>query len=108
MNFINRWHKQLRLNGWRVEGILLESRHCRSVLYLPPDASILSSVGSQVFNNHWSGTEMRIHNKSKENLGMLFSNINCAKLQTGRVRIRILLTFFFCVCVCVFFILKHT
>ena len=56
MNFINRWHKQLRLDDWRVEGIFLESRHCRSVFYLLPGASILRSVGSQVLIYHWSGT----------------------------------------------------
>ena len=87
MNFINRLHKQLWLDGWRGEGIRLESGHCKSVFYLLPGASILRSVGSQVSIYHWSVTEMWIHNKSKANLGMLFSNVNCAKLQTGRVRI---------------------
>ena len=95
MNFINRWHKQLWLDGWKVEGILLESRHWRRMFYLLPGASILRSVGSQVLINHWLGTEMWSHNKSKENLGMVFSNINCAKLQTGRLRIRVLMTVFF-------------
>ena len=85
MNFINRWHKQLRLDGRRDEDIRLESRHCRSVFYLLPDSSTLSSVGSQVLIYHLSGTEMWIHNKSKANSGMIFSNINCTKLQTFRI-----------------------
>ena len=77
----NRWHKQLRLDGWSIEGILLESRHCSSVFYLLLGANILRSVGSQVLIYHWSGTEMWIHNISKANVGMLFSNVNCADLH---------------------------
>ena len=95
MHFINKWHKQLRLDGWRVEGTLLESRHCKSAFFVLPGASLLRSVGSQVLIYHLSGIEMWIHNKSKANLGMIFSNINCANLQKGRVRIRVLITVFF-------------